>query len=172
MNCINFVVPMNPCRCGYYPDMQRCRCSQSAIERYLGRISQPLIDRIDICVEAAALAFRALNGAAKEECSADIRRRVVQAHEIQRERYREETFCYNSQIPAARIREYCGLSGEQEARMERLYTSLGLTARTYHKILKVARTLADMDGEDKIGDCHLNEAVCYRSLDKKFWERP
>ena len=166
------VAAMNPCRCGYYPDMQRCRCSQSAIERYLGRISQPLIDRIDICVEAAALAFRALNGTAKEECSADIRRRVVQAHEIQRERYREETFCYNSQIPAARIREYCGLSGEQEARMERLYTSLGLTARTYHKILKVARTLADMDGEDKIKDCHLNEAVCYRSLDKKFWERP
>lgn len=166
------VAAMNPCKCGYYPDMQRCRCSQSAIERYLGRISRPLIDRIDICVEASAIAFQALNGAAKEECSADIRSRVVQAHEIQRERYREEAFCYNSQIPAARIREYCGLSKEQESRMEQLYAGLGLTARTYHKILKVARTLADMDGEAKIGDRHLNEAVCYRSLDKKFWERP
>lgn len=166
------VAAMNPCRCGYYPDMQRCRCTQSAIERYLGKISQPLLDRIDICVEASAIEFRDLNRTVREESSADIRERVAQAHALQRERYRGEAFSYNSQIPAARIREYCGLSMEQESRMEQLYKRLNLTARTYHKILKVARTLADMDGKRDITDCHLDEAVCYRSLDKKFWERP
>lgn len=165
------VAAMNPCRCGYYPDMQKCRCTQSSIERYLERISQPLLDRIDICVEAPRLEFRELTEEGREEASEEIRKRVIEAQKIQRERYKEEGFLYNSQIPGVRIREYCGLNRKQESYMEQIYKKMNLTARSYHKILKVARTLADMDQEERIQTRHLNEAVCYRSLDKKFWER-
>lgn len=166
------VAAMNPCQCGYYPNMQKCRCSQYAIERYLSRISQPLIDRIDICVEASTIGFRALNEERAEESSAVIRERVMRVHQIQKERYNGAGFKYNSQIPAAQIKKYCRLTPAQEAHMEQVYAELNLTARSYHKILKVARTLADMDGVPDIEDRHLEEAVCYRSLDKKFWERP
>ena len=166
------VAAMNPCQCGYYPNMQKCRCSQYAIERYLSRISQPLIDRIDICVEASTIGFRALNEERAEESSDVIRERVMRVHQMQRERYSGAGFKYNSQIPAAQMKKYCGLTPAQESHMEQVYAELNLTARSYHKILKVARTLADMDGTVDIKDCHLEEAVCYRSLDKKFWERP
>lgn len=166
------VAAMNPCRCGYYPDMNRCTCTQTAVDRYLARVSRPLLNRIDICVEAPQLTFGELTGNGTEEPSAVIRKRVIAAQKIQRERYRGEAFSCNSQIPAARIREFCGLSKKQESYMEQVYRKLELTARAYHKLLKVARTLADMDGGGQIGDRHLNEAICYRSLDKKFWERP
>ena len=163
------VAAMNPCKCGYYPDMQRCRCTEAAIERYINKISQPLLDRIDICVEAPQVKFEELSGREKEENSAEIRNRVEQAHKIQRKRYEKERFSYNSQIPAARVAEFCSLSEGQTIYMERIYNKLNLTARSYHKILKVARTLADMDGEEKIRDSHLNEAVCYRNIDRQFW---
>ena len=103
------VAAMNPCRCGYYPDVQKCRCTTSAIERYLGRISQPLLDRIDICVEAPQITFCELKGSDGEETSEEIRKRVIRTHQIQRERYRKEGFSYNNQIPGVRIREYCSL---------------------------------------------------------------
>lgn len=164
------VAAMNPCRCGNFPDMQKCRCSQTSIARYLGRVSRPLVDRIDICVEAPRIAFAELNGTAEEENSAEIRKRVMHVRKIQRERYQKEEFCFNSQIPAVRIREYCALNKKQENYMEQVYKRLNLTARSYHKILKVARTLADMEEEMHIGMRHLNEAVCYRSLDEKYWE--
>ena len=163
------VAAMNPCKCGYYPDMQKCRCTASSIERYINRVSQPLLDRIDICVETPQIQFEELNGRKKEECSDTIRERVIRVHAIQRERFREETFQYNSQIPASRIAEYCVLSKNQEQYMKKIYKQLNLTARSYHKILKVARTLADMDGSEAILDSHLNEAVCYRNIDKRFW---
>ena len=162
---------MNPCSCGYYPDMQKCRCTQTAIHRYLERISQPILDRIDICVEAPALTFGELTGQQKEETSAAIQKRVTVAQDIQRERYRKEGFSYNSQIPATKIREYCALDKKQEQYMEEIYGKLQLTARSYHKLLRVARTLADMDGGGRICDRHLEEAICYRSFDRKFWER-
>lgn len=162
---------MNPCPCGYYPDMQKCRCTQTAIHRYLERISQPILDRIDICVEAPALTFGELTGQQKEETSAAIQKRVAVAQDIQRKRYRKEAFSYNSQIPATKIREYCALDKKQEQYMEEIYGKLQLTARSYHKLLRVARTLADMDGGGRICDRHLEEAICYRSFDRKFWER-
>lgn len=165
------VAAMNPCKCGYYPDMQRCRCSQSAIERYVGRISRPLLDRVDICVEAPPLAFDELNRAGDGETSEQIRARVMEAWRIQKERYCGERFSHNSQIPAESIRRYCALDAEQERYMEEIYRRLELTARSYHKLLKVARTLADMEQSERILMRHLTEAVCYRSLDKKFWER-
>lgn len=163
---------MNPCSCGYYPDMLKCRCSQASIDRYLGKISQPLLDRIDICVEAPRIGFEELNRTGREETSETVRSRVVSVYEIQKERYRNEEFRFNSRIPAGRIREYCGLSKKQETHMEDIYRRLNLTARSYHKILKVARTLADMEQSTLICDRHLDEAVCYRSLDRKFWEGP
>ena len=160
---------MNPCSCGYYPDMQKCRCTAASIERYINRISQPLLDRIDICVETPQIKFEELNGTKKEECSDTIRARVIEVHAIQKKRYQKEDFQFNSQIPAARIAEYCALSKDQEKYMKKIYKQLNLTARSYHKILKVARTLADMDGSENILDAHLNEAVCYRNIDKRFW---
>lgn len=165
------VAAMNPCRCGYYPDMQKCRCSETAIERYLGRISRPLLDRIDICVEAPQIAFHELTKGNREESSKDIRKRVMLAQKLQRERYRAEKFSYNSQIPAVCMQKYCELDEKEKLYMEQIYRKLNLTARSYHKILKVARTLADMEQEERIELRHLNEAICYRSLDKKFWER-
>ena len=163
------VAAMNPCKCGYYPDMQKCRCTAASIERYINRISQPLLDRIDICVETPQIKFEELNGTKKEECSDTIRERVIEVHAIQKKRYQKEDFQFNSQIPAARIAEYCALSKDQEKYMKKIYKQLNLTARSYHKILKVARTLADMDGTENILDAHLNEAVCYRNIDKRFW---
>ena len=163
------VAAMNPCKCGYYPDMQKCRCTAASIERYINRISQPLLDRIDICVETPQIKFEELNGTKKEECSDTIRERVIEVHAIQKKRYQKEDFQFNSQIPAARIAEYCALSKDQEKYMKKIYKQLNLTARSYHKILKVARTLADMDASENILDAHLNEAVCYRNIDKRFW---
>ncbi len=163
------VAAMNPCKCGYYPDMQKCRCTAASIERYINRISQPLLDRIDICVETPQIKFEELNGTKKEECSDTIRERVIEVHAIQKKRYQKEDFQFNSQIPAARIAEYCALSKDKEKYMKKIYKQLNLTARSYHKILKVARTLADMDGTENILDAHLNEAVCYRNIDKRFW---
>ena len=164
------VAAMNPCKCGYYPDAQKCTCSRAAIEKYIGKISRPLLDRIDICAELPQLGFGELKKNGEEETSAQIRARVQRARAIQRERYRNETFCCNSQIPAVRISEFCSLDSQQEEYMEHMYEALNLTARSYHKILKVARTIADMEQSEGIELRHLNEAVCYRSIDKKFWE--
>lgn len=164
------VAAMNPCKCGYYPDMQRCTCTSAAIDRYLRKVSRPLLDRIDICVEVPQVRFRDLYNTGKSEKSEEIRARVVRTQEIQKMRYRGENFCFNSHIPSSQIFEYCKLDKKQEIYMEQMYDKLNLTARTYHKILRVARTLADMDESEQIKMSHLNEALCYRNIDKKFWE--
>lgn len=160
---------MNPCNCGYYPDMQNCRCTPGSIRRYLSRISQPLIDRIDICVEAPQLSYQELTGQGENESSAEIRRRVEECHKKQCIRYQCEPFCHNSQLPSAKLREYCHLGEKEEKYMEHMYSKLCLTARTYHKILRVARTIADLDNSSTIALRHLNEAVCYRTINEKYW---
>ena len=162
---------MNPCNCGYYPDMNRCRCSPASIQRYRERISQPLLDRIDICVEVPALTFRDLNQKEKirGESSTEIQKRVFACHQIQCERYKKETFSHNSLIPASRMEEFCYLGKKEENYMEEVYEKMALTARTYHKILRVARTIADLDEQKEIKLAHLMEAVCYRNIDSKFW---
>jgi len=113
--------------------------------------------------------FEELNGESKEETSEQIRARVMEVHERMQYRFREENFLFNSQIPAAKIKEYCKLDAKQESYMEQTYKKLNLTARAYHKILKVARTLADMDKSEDILMKHLNEAICYRNVDKQLW---
>lgn len=164
------VAAMNPCKCGYYPDMQKCRCSSTSIERYVNRISQPLLDRIDICVAAMQIPFEELTGEYKEETSREIRERVTQTQERMQHRYRGEEFKFNSQIPAGKMKLYCKLTDVQENYMKEVYKDLNLTARSFHKILKVARTLADMEQSEEIADRHLKEAICYRSIDKKIWK--
>lgn len=161
---------MNPCNCGYYPDMNKCRCSDGNLRRYFDKVSQPLLDRIDICVEAPALRYEELTGKENgSESSLDIQKRVLECHEIQCERFKNEEFSHNSSIPASRLEEFCALGSKEEKYMESIYEKMDLTARTYHKILRVARTIADLEGEKRIGLSHLNEAICYRNVDEKFW---
>lgn len=162
---------MNPCNCGYYPDMSRCRCSPSGLQRYMDRVSQPLLDRIDICVEAPSLSFADLHyiEGKQGESSKEIQKRVLECHQIQCERYEKEVFSHNSHIPAAKLEEYCHLEKSEAEYMEEIYEKMSLTARTYHKILRVARTIADLDGKEQIELTHLMEAVCYRNIDSKFW---
>lgn len=161
---------MNPCNCGYYPDMNKCRCSDGSLRRYFDKVSQPLLDRIDICVEAPALRYDELTGDERGvESSKEIQERVLACHEIQCERYKNEEFSHNSGIPAARLDEFCFLGEKEKKHMEAMYEKMNLTARTYHKILRVARTIADLEEEKMISLSHLNEAICYRNVDEKFW---
>ncbi|MBS6836817.1 MAG: ATP-binding protein [[Eubacterium] rectale] len=160
---------LSPCSCGYYPDMQRCRCSEPTLRRYFDKVSQPIIDRIDICVEASPLSFEDINSTTSNESSADIRKRVMHCHELQKERFKGESFSYNSKISTDKLEKYCFLGSREKSYMENMFDKLGLTARTYHKILKVARTIADLDGCENIKTKHLNEAICYRSINEKFW---
>ncbi len=165
------VAATNPCPCGAYPDMNRCRCTQSAIDRYLGRISRPLLDRIDICVETSPLTFAELSADPVNESSAQIRARVCAAWELQKERYAGSGIYFNSQIPADRLREVCQITEQEDTYLQQMYQQSNLTARAYHKILRVARTIADLCGSGRVETGHLSEAFCYRSLDRRYWER-
>ncbi len=162
---------MNPCPCGNFPDLSRCNCTPGQIRNYLGRVSQPFLDRIDICMEAPRVDYETLRGKTKEESSAQIRDRVVAARDIQRKRYEKFGIYTNGALEAKNIEEFCRLGKKEEQIMKRAYESLGLTARTYHKILKVARTIADLAGSEDILEEHLMEAMGYRTMDKKYWGR-
>lgn len=164
------VAAMNPCNCGYYPDLNRCRCSQSSIKKYLSKVSQPLLDRIDISVEAKPVTFNELTKTEKNEDSASIRKRVIKTMKVQKERFSGTDILFNSQIPAGKIEEYCPLGDKETKFMENMFETMNLTARTYHKTLKVARTIADMEDSEKIEKIHLTEALMYRGIDKRFWE--
>ena len=164
------VAGMNPCPCGYYPDRSRCRCSPTAIRQYLSHVSRPLLDRIDVCMEASSIPFRELSGGEGGESTAKIRERVIRTQQIQQERYRNEPFYANSQIPPGKMETYCPLGPAEKRMMEEMYRKLRLSARGYHKILKVARTVADMEQSERITVLHLSEAAGYRSLTRKYWE--
>lgn len=164
------VAAMNPCKCGYYPDMSRCRCKAGDIERYLGRISKPLLDRIDICIEAPLICYEDLTKKGENESSETIRGRVIAALERQQHRFADSGISYNSQIPSKDIEKYCKLNEKQKKHMKEIYQSMELSARGYYKILKTARTIADLEDSAEILMQHLNEAVCYRIQDKRYWE--
>ena len=169
----NFILAaaMNPCPCGNYPDLSKCNCTQAQIGQYLGKISQPLLDRIDICIETPRVCYEDLKKNGKPESSATIRERVSRAREIQKERYKKTGILTNAMLPVKELEKYCALGREEEELMERAYKSLSLTARTYHKILRVSRTIADLDGENQIKKEHIKEAIGYRTIDKKYWGR-
>ncbi len=156
------VCAMNPCPCGYYPDTNRCHCSITQIGKYMGKISGPILDRIDLCVELQPVNYASLQTGKKGESSADIRRRVERARQIQNERFAGTDCRFNGDIEAAAIERYCGLGVEEQHCMERLYNSLQLSARAYHRILRVARTIADLEGRERIETGHLMEAAFYR----------
>lgn len=160
---------MNPCKCGFYPNREKCHCSPLEITRYLGHISQPLLDRIDICVEAPRVPYEDVIQERENETSEQIRARVCEAADRQRFRYRGESILFNSQLSGSKVKQYCVLGRSEEKLIKTVFEHMDLSARAYHKILKVARTIADLDGKDAIGEAHLCEAVHYRSLDKKIW---
>lgn len=163
------VAAMNPCSCGYYPDRNRCNCTINLVKRYLGRISQPLLDRFDICIEALQMNYKELQAQEKQESSEAIRERVSIARKIQLERYRGQNIYFNSQLTPRTIKKYCRLEAKEQALLEEAFLKMNLSARAYHRILKVARTIADLDQSERITVRHISEAICYRSIDQKYW---
>jgi magnesium chelatase family protein len=163
---------MNPCPCGYFNDKSReCHCTPPLIQRYVAKISGPLLDRIDIHIEVPAVQYRELRGAAATETSATIRARVLQARERQRARFAQakEKIFSNAQMGTRQIRAFCELAPDAEKLLERAMLQQGLTARAHDRILKVARTIADLGGEPSITLPHIAEAIQYRTLDRSYW---
>jgi magnesium chelatase family protein len=159
------VAAMNPCPCGFYGDPTReCRCTPAIIQRYLGKISGPLIDRIDIQVEVPAVPYKELRAGDVTETSASMRARVERAREIQRARG-----CTNSRMPTRQIRQQCALDETGERTLEMAMKRMSLSARAHDRILKVARTIADLDESQSIAAKHIAEAIQYRSLDRNYW---
>jgi magnesium chelatase family protein len=161
---------MNPCACGYFNDPTReCKCTPLQIQRYVSKISGPLLDRIDIHIDVPAVKFKELASDTPAESSAEIRERVVRARQVQQERFRGEKIFSNAQMSPRLIRKHCIIDKESKALLENVITRLGLSARAYDRILKVSRTLADMESKEKIDATHVSEAIQYRTLDRNFW---
>ena len=163
---------MNPCPCGFWNDPTReCRCSPLQIQRYVGRISGPLLDRIDIHIDVPAVKFRELSSADSTDAdsSVTIRDRVINARQRQLRRLKGERIFANSAMTPRMIRTHCQIDTPSERMLESAMTRLGLSARAYDRILKVSRTIADLEGSDKINSTHVSEAVGYRSLDRTYW---
>lgn len=166
---IMLVAAMNPCKCGYYPDMNRCRCTTQDIYRYLNKISTPFLDRMDLCVEAPRVQFEELTGNDQGQSSESMRREVTEAHQMQAERYAGTPYRYNSDVKGAASEEYFRVGKKQKTILKDAFDRLNLTARSYHKILRVARTAADLEGSKEILERHVLQAICYRNVDRKFW---
>ncbi len=163
---------MNPCPCGFWNDPTReCRCSPLQMQRYIGRISGPLLDRIDIHIDVPAVKFRELRGEALSETdsSATIRQRVINARARQHRRFASEKIFSNGAMTPRMIRAHCQIDSNSEKMLENAMRRLGLSARAYDRILKVSRTIADLEGAEAIDSAHVSEAVGYRSLDRTYW---
>lgn len=162
---------MNPCPCGFYgSDTQKCNCTKEQIRKYLSKISGPLLDRIDLQIEVSRVPYQKLDSNKKEETSEEIRKRVNKARRIQLERYKGQEIFSNSELPPALIEKYCKLDSKSKKILEDAFEKLGLSARAYGRILKVARTIADLNNSRDIKTQHLAEAIQYRSLDRKYFE--
>ena len=165
------IASMNPCPCGYYGSKEKeCTCSESAITKYMGKISGPLLDRIDIHIEVQEVKYDKLNSNIESESSEKIKERVNKARKIQLERYKEYNIYSNSELTPKLIEKYCKLDKDCRQILKNSFEKLGLSARAYSRILKVARTIADLDEKDNIETKHLAEAIQYRNLDKKYWK--
>ncbi len=165
------IASMNPCPCGYYnhPDKE-CTCPPGAVEKYLNRVSGPLLDRIDLHVEVTPVSFDQISSTRKNESSEDIRKRVVKAREIQIERFKNYPDIHsNAMMPAEMVKEVCQISDPGKALLKKAMERLGLSARAYDRILKVSRTIADLAGTEEIRNEQLAEAIQYRSLDRENW---
>ncbi len=161
---------MNPCPCGYFNDPTRdCRCTPTQIQRYVSKISGPLLDRIDIHIDVPAVRYKELRGAAAGESSSEICARVVAARQRQLNRFCGKKIYGNAQLPPRLVRKYCTIDAESEKLLEDAIGRLGLSARAHDRILKVARTIADLGGSECITAKHLAEAIQYRTLDRTYW---
>ncbi|MGD9562947.1 MAG: YifB family Mg chelatase-like AAA ATPase [Pyrinomonadaceae bacterium] len=165
------VASMNPCPCGYFGSGRECKCSPMQIQRYVGKISGPLMDRIDIHIDVPAVKFKELRGKNTEtpETSGEVRKRVIAAREMQINRLGRDGVYSNSAMSSKQIREFCVLDAECETLLERAMHRQGLSARAHDRILKVSRTIADLSNSEKIAAAHISEAINYRSLDRNYW---
>ena len=169
---VTMICAMNPCPCGYYgTGVRKCTCSPREVIKYLNRISGPLLDRIDIHIEVPAVSYCDLSSEKKSESSKEIRERVNKARDIQNERYKNLPITSNAHIPAGDLQEFCKLDEKADKMLENAFKKMGLSLRAYSKVLKVARTIADLEGSDIITTKHIAEAIQYRSLDRKYWNR-
>lgn len=165
------VASMNPCPCGFYGSKDKeCTCTPQAIQRYMGKISGPLLDRIDIQVEVAPVRYEKMQSTQKVETSEEIKARVNKARKIQLERYKDLEIYSNSELTPKLIDRYCKLDETSKTILRKAFDTLGLSARAHGRILKVARTIADLDGKENIEVNHVSEAIQYRNLDKKYWK--
>lgn len=169
---IMLVTAMNPCPCGYFGHpTHECRCTSKQVKTYLGKISGPVLDRIDMHIEVAPVDFSELSSSKKEESSADIRKRVISARKIQTERFKNSSTKCNANMTPSEIEKFCELSPALNQKLMKAFEKLELSARAYHKILKISRTVADLEESESISEKHIFQAIQYRSLDRKYWFR-
>ena len=169
-SAIMLVAAMNPCPCGFFGHpTKNCTCSPQAVHKYLNKISGPMLDRIDLHVEVPPVDYAALSSTSKEETSAQIKARVDKARKIQQERYKGTGITCNADLTPALLKKYCHLTDDASKYLELSFERLGMSARAYDRILKVARTIADLDGSNIIEKQHIFSAISFRSLDRKYW---
>lgn len=164
------VCAMNPCPCGFFPDRNRCTCSETDIRKYLGKISGPILDRIDIVAEASAVKVQDFHRKEKGESTAQIRSRVMAARERQKIRYVNSPYHFNGELPGREVEKYCVLHTAEQRFLEQVFEAGQMSVRAYHKVIKLARTIADLEGAGDITCSHLSEAVCYNSARQRFWK--
>lgn len=162
------VAAMNPCPCGFYGYSDKCSCTSSMITKYTSKISGPLLDRIDLQVEASAVDYKDLKDEQKIESSAEIRERVIKTQQIQSKRYKDDNIHFNSQLTPKLIGKYCKLGEDEQNFLENVFNTLNLSTRAYHKILKISRTIADIEESENITVMHLSGALQFRNLDRKI----
>src|SRR5512136_770701 len=161
----------HPCQCGYFGDpLHECTCTPPLIQRYLSRISGPLLDRIDLHIQVPAVKYKELAQDEKAEESSAIRERILAARRLQYARLEPFNIYCNAQMTPRTLRRFCKLDSESEKQMENAITRLGLSARAYDRILRVSRTMADLEKEEKIQARHVSEAIQYRTLDRTYWQ--
>lgn len=161
---------MNPCPCGHFPDMNRCTCTAKDVNRYRSKISFPLLDRMDVCVEAPAISYEELSSTEKGDVTSEqMRRQVVAAQQIQKKRYKDMGIVFNSELNPGQLEQFCPMTDAAKKLLERAFHKMGLSARGYHRIIRVARTIADLEAADVIDTIHISEAIQYRVIDKKYW---
>lgn len=164
------IASMNPCPCGYYGAKDKeCSCTETQINKYIHKISGPLLDRIDIHIEVQAVDYKKLEKEENPETSEEIRKRINKARKIGRERYKEYGIYSNSELTPELIEKYCKLGKKEKEILKDAFEKLGFSARAYGRILKVARTIADLDESENIELKHIAEAIKYRDLDRKYW---
>ena len=161
---------MNPCPCGYYGHpLRECICSPGKVSSYLAKVSGPLLDRLDLHIEVSPVEYASLSTPQPAEGSAEIRARVIAARSVQQERYQGRGYACNAHLPSGDLQRFCQMTDDANALLGQAFDKLGLSARAYDRVLKVARTIADLAGEEAIHSDAIGEAVQYRSLDRKYW---